>query len=147
MSESSGPGCPDQGTCHHECINSDLCFRVRSCEPLSGVYVDNRWPRNVLLRALMATDARAFAAEQKLAQLTVELAESAPPTEPETRLRVNLQCDRCPHEIHGEHDWYGISPGESESYPYHCLGVWRPASPTEADASQRRTENREADRG
>lgn len=40
------PGCPDGGTCHHYCPTGSLsdCFRVSSCAPLSGVYVDDTWP-------------------------------------------------------------------------------------------------------
>jgi hypothetical protein len=38
--------CPDNGVCHHSC--SGMCFRVLSCEPLSGVYPNDRWPAKVL---------------------------------------------------------------------------------------------------
>lgn len=40
------PGCPDGGTCHHQCASGSLtdCFRVSACAPLSGVYVNDRWP-------------------------------------------------------------------------------------------------------
>jgi hypothetical protein len=34
--------CPDDGTCHHECV--DTCFRVQCCVPLSGVYPNDEWP-------------------------------------------------------------------------------------------------------
>jgi hypothetical protein len=40
------PVCPDGGTCHHECQGRD-CFRVDCCEPLSGVYVDDEWPKGL----------------------------------------------------------------------------------------------------
>lgn len=38
--------CPDGGVCHHECSDGSLrsCFRVACCAPLSGVYVNDRWP-------------------------------------------------------------------------------------------------------
>jgi hypothetical protein len=38
--------CPDGGTCHHSCPDGSLvnCFRVACCAPLSGVYVNDRWP-------------------------------------------------------------------------------------------------------
>lgn len=35
--------CPDGGTCHHGCMEGD-CFRVRTCEPLSGVFANDEWP-------------------------------------------------------------------------------------------------------
>ncbi len=35
--------CPDGGTCHHDC-GAGPCFRVRTCGPLSGVFVGDRWP-------------------------------------------------------------------------------------------------------
>lgn len=38
--------CPDDGTCHHECGDGP-CFRVQTCEPLSGVYPNDRWPADV----------------------------------------------------------------------------------------------------
>ena len=37
--------CPDGGTCHHHCWR--MCFRVLTCEPLSGVYPDDQWPAEV----------------------------------------------------------------------------------------------------
>lgn len=40
------PGCPDGGTCHHNC--QDKCFRVQCCGPLSGVYADDEWPADVV---------------------------------------------------------------------------------------------------
>ena len=40
---SEGPACPDGGKCHHAC--TDGCFRVECCEPLSGVFPDNQWPK------------------------------------------------------------------------------------------------------
>lgn len=41
------PGrCPDDGTCHHDC-DDNACFRVRSCGPLSGVFVNDEWPAEV----------------------------------------------------------------------------------------------------
>lgn len=40
--------CPDGGTCHHGCdFDRPECFRVRTCEPLSGVFADDRWPEGV----------------------------------------------------------------------------------------------------
>lgn len=40
------PVCPDGGTCHHSCASGSLpdCFRVSCCAPLSGVYINDRWP-------------------------------------------------------------------------------------------------------
>jgi hypothetical protein len=38
-----GRACPDGGTCHHEC-GAARCFRVDTCEPLSGVFPGERWP-------------------------------------------------------------------------------------------------------
>lgn len=35
--------CPDGGYCHHNCQGRD-CFRVRTCGPLSDVYVGDEWP-------------------------------------------------------------------------------------------------------
>ncbi len=45
-------GCPDGGTCHHACDagapwGNGACFRVLTCEPLSGVFPENRWPTEV----------------------------------------------------------------------------------------------------
>lgn len=37
--------CPDDGTCHHEC--EFYCWRVRYCEPLSGVFPGDQWPDTV----------------------------------------------------------------------------------------------------
>jgi len=39
------PGCPDGGTCHHEC--EAACWRVSTCGPLSGVFPGDRWPEEV----------------------------------------------------------------------------------------------------
>jgi hypothetical protein len=39
------PSCPDEGACHHECHS--VCFRVKYCSPLSGVYIGNEWPESV----------------------------------------------------------------------------------------------------
>lgn len=39
--------CPDGGACHHDC--KERCFRVETCEPLSGVYPGNAWPAGVRL--------------------------------------------------------------------------------------------------
>jgi|SRR6185437_2933895 len=36
--------CPDGGTCHHGCLDSENCYRVEACGPLSGVYPGDRWP-------------------------------------------------------------------------------------------------------
>lgn len=43
------PECPDGGYCHHghNGCEPNACFRVRTCEPLSGVYPDDRWPTKV----------------------------------------------------------------------------------------------------
>lgn len=41
------PECPDGGACHHGCNDTENCFRVEYCEPLSGIYPDNKWPRNL----------------------------------------------------------------------------------------------------
>lgn len=40
--------CPDGGACHHVC-DPDVCFRVATCEPLSGVFTGDRWPRRISL--------------------------------------------------------------------------------------------------
>lgn len=40
-----GAGCPDGGTCHHDCTRA--CFRVLSCGPLSGAFEGDRWPEAV----------------------------------------------------------------------------------------------------
>ena len=37
--------CPDNGTCHHDCMAT--CFRVECCSPLTGVYPNNEWPPSV----------------------------------------------------------------------------------------------------
>jgi hypothetical protein len=39
------PSCPDEATCHHECRS--VCFRVKYCSPLSGVYPGDDWPESV----------------------------------------------------------------------------------------------------
>ena len=36
--------CPDDGRCHHNCKKAEACFRVRTCAPLSGVYMRDTWP-------------------------------------------------------------------------------------------------------
>ena len=40
-------GCPDGGTCHHQCNDEfkTWCWRVAACEPLSGVFPNDAWPR------------------------------------------------------------------------------------------------------
>lgn len=38
-------GCPDGGTCHHDCGVLGYCWRVLNCAPLSGVYDDDKWPK------------------------------------------------------------------------------------------------------
>lgn len=40
--------CPDGGKCHHAC-DPDVCFRVASCGPLSGVYPRDTWPKAIRL--------------------------------------------------------------------------------------------------
>jgi hypothetical protein len=41
-------GCPDGGTCHHECAASS-CFRVKYAGPLSAAdYPNNEWPEAIL---------------------------------------------------------------------------------------------------
>jgi len=40
--------CPDGGACHHYCRTDEMCFRVETCGPLSGVYAGNRWPDQVV---------------------------------------------------------------------------------------------------
>ncbi len=39
-------GCPDGGTCHHDCKRG--CFRVEQCAPLSGVFDGDAWPPMIL---------------------------------------------------------------------------------------------------
>ena len=39
-------GCPDGGTCHHECEGG--CFRVQFCEPLSDVFPNDEWPDEMI---------------------------------------------------------------------------------------------------
>ena len=36
--------CPDEGMCHHECPEDGGCWRVKNCEPLSGVFPGDKWP-------------------------------------------------------------------------------------------------------
>lgn len=38
--------CPDDGTCHHTCPPR-LCYRVRTCEPLTGAMPDDTWPADI----------------------------------------------------------------------------------------------------
>jgi hypothetical protein len=38
--------CPDGGACHHDC-GSTSCWRVTTCEPLSGVFPGDTWPKAV----------------------------------------------------------------------------------------------------
>lgn len=40
--------CPDEGMCHHLCARS--CWRVGTCAPLSGVFPDNLWPAEVIVK-------------------------------------------------------------------------------------------------
>lgn len=40
--------CPDEGTCHHECKISEMCFRVEACGPLSGVFPNDTWPEEIV---------------------------------------------------------------------------------------------------
>lgn len=35
--------CPDGGACHHDCGTAS-CWRVTTCEPLSGIFPDDTWP-------------------------------------------------------------------------------------------------------
>lgn len=43
-----GVKCPDDGTCHHQCIEAARpCWRVQTCGPLSGVFPGDQWPDNV----------------------------------------------------------------------------------------------------
>lgn len=37
-------GCPDGGTCHHECEWATGCWRVRNAAPLAGVFPGDEWP-------------------------------------------------------------------------------------------------------
>ena len=41
------PGCPDDGTCHHDCPTGDECWRVRFAGPLSGVFPGDVWPDEI----------------------------------------------------------------------------------------------------
>lgn len=38
--------CPDDGTCHHDCISArdPVCVRVLTCGPLPGTFPGDRWP-------------------------------------------------------------------------------------------------------
>lgn len=56
--EFAGGRCPDGGTCHHGChapnaagdgTDPRTCWRVATCEPLTGTYPDG-WPADVLER-------------------------------------------------------------------------------------------------
>ena len=39
-------GCPDGGTCHHQCART--CWRVWNCGPLSAAgFPDDRWPEAI----------------------------------------------------------------------------------------------------
>jgi hypothetical protein len=38
--------CADGGKCHHEC--GTRCFRLDTCEPLSGVFRHDTWPTAIL---------------------------------------------------------------------------------------------------
>ncbi|MCK4784798.1 MAG: hypothetical protein KAV87_13685, partial [Desulfobacteraceae bacterium] len=42
MSNNYKKQCPDGAVCNHDC--ESRCFRVDNCEPLSGVYPDDKWP-------------------------------------------------------------------------------------------------------
>lgn len=42
--------CPDGGACHHRCETMQRCFRVRACAPLSGVYLNDEWPKELTER-------------------------------------------------------------------------------------------------
>lgn len=46
--------CPDDGACYHKCDGSS-CFRVHTAAPLSGVFPDDRWPANLLMRNVVPT--------------------------------------------------------------------------------------------
>lgn len=58
--------CPDGGTCHHGC--TDKCLRVEVSGPLSGVFPNDRWPRDVRLVPMP----RKITRGQLLAQANVE---------------------------------------------------------------------------
>lgn len=39
--------CPDGGACHHNCQDTTAgpqCFRARTCGPLSGTRIGDKWP-------------------------------------------------------------------------------------------------------
>lgn len=40
--------CPDSGSCNHLGCEAGGCFRVLTCEPLSGKYPHDRWPADVV---------------------------------------------------------------------------------------------------
>jgi len=51
----AGGQCPDGGTCHHGCHDSE-CFRVSNCGPLSGVYPNDEWPKHDRVRLDLQMD-------------------------------------------------------------------------------------------
>lgn len=57
--QAGGRTCPDGGACHHGCAYG--CFRVETCEPLSGVFPDDQWPAEVLVLSQQSVRARRLA--------------------------------------------------------------------------------------
>ena len=74
--------CPDGGACHHECARG--CFRVHSCGPLSNVYVNDEWPKELREETLVVGD-------QSQIELRVAAALSPPPT----RICRDEDCPAC----------------------------------------------------
>lgn len=68
------PGCPDGGTCRHECATAKRCFRVRFCGPLSGVYPGDRWPVNLVSAEIIAATGRRTLQELHLIAVAREVA-------------------------------------------------------------------------
>jgi hypothetical protein len=74
--------CPDGGRCHHLCQGAE-CFRVRRCEPLSGVYdSDDAWPewlRQALCSGDGGREAEIVVAAEELVRSLEDLAPGEEP--------------------------------------------------------------------
>lgn len=88
MPATTAPSCPDGGTCHHQCAGR--CFRVATCEPLSGVFPGDTWPEGI--HAQHTQDATGAAAEPAPEQPAVTVAS----VEAHLRERNNGQLPECP---------------------------------------------------